>query len=365
MSPLPNASSAEEHLLQAYDFDLPPERIAQRAVEPRHSARLLHVSLQTGQLHDRSVADLPAILPRNALMVVNDTRVVPARLRLQKATGGEVECLLEAPFASGDSLTGHAVLYKSSKPLRPNAVLRVLDAAGGAVAEARVVGVPEGGRAVLDFAGLDGLGALLAVAGSMPIPPYIRGGHADASDTDRYQTAWAQHAGAVAAPTAGLHFSPWLLEQLDAAGIERVAVTLHVGPGTFLPVRTHDLRSHSVLPERYAVSAHTAAALQAAREAGRPIVAVGTTVTRVLEHIARLAGNGPISASAGLADLTILPGHQFALVSGLWSNFHLPQSSLLVLVSAFAGRERVLAAYNHAVAQGYRFYSYGDATLWL
>lgn len=353
------------HALSDYDFVLPEALIAQRAAEPRHSARLLHVGRDTGVVHDRTVADLPTLLPQGALLVVNDTRVVPARLRLRKATGGEVECLLEAPFAKGDGLQGHAVLYKSSKPLRAGAVLEVLAAGGQPVASARVVDVPEGGRAVLDFAEAAGLAELLDAAGSVPIPPYIRGGKADATDADRYQTAWARHAGAVAAPTAGLHFSPWLLDQLDAAGVERVAVTLHVGPGTFLPVRSHDLREHRVLPERYAVSAETASALQAARSAGRPIIAVGTTVTRVLEHVAQQSAGGPIVASSGLADLTILPGHRWQLVTGLWSNFHLPQSSLLVLVCAFAGRERVLDAYRHAVQHGYRFYSYGDATLWL
>jgi S-adenosylmethionine:tRNA ribosyltransferase-isomerase len=256
-------------------------------------------------------------------------------------------------------------LYKTSKALRPGTVLEVLGHTEEVVATARVAEVLAGGRALLDFHGPADLTALLALAGRVPLPPYIRKGSADAADNERYQTAFANEPGAVAAPTAGLHFSPWLLGELDRRGVERVAVTLHVGPGTFLPVRSNDLRQHQVLPERYQVSAETAAALQAARAAGRPIIAIGTTVTRVLEHLAVVAGDGPLVASSGLADLTILPGHQFRLVSGLWSNFHLPQSSLLVLVSAFAGRERVLAAYKHAVASGYRFYSYGDATLWL
>jgi S-adenosylmethionine:tRNA ribosyltransferase-isomerase len=361
-----SAADAADFDLAAYDFVLPEAQIASRAVEPRHAARLLAVSRSDGTLRDLQVADLPDLLPAGALLVVNDTRVVPARLLLQKASGGAVECLLEAPFGlNGDRLDRQPVLYKTSKALRQGTVLDVLGHSAQVVAHATVAEVQSGGRALLDFAGPPDLTTLLALAGRVPLPPYIRKGSADGADTERYQTTFARDPGAVAAPTAGLHFSPWLLAELDRRGMERVAVTLHVGPGTFLPVRTQDLRQHQVLPERYHVSAETAAALQSARAAGRPIIAIGTTVTRVLEHLAAVAGDKPLVASSGLADLTILPGHKFGLVTGLWSNFHLPQSSLLVLVSAFAGRERVLAAYNHAVASGYRFYSYGDATLWL
>ncbi len=347
--------------LRAYDFDLPGDRIAQYAVEPRHAAKLL-VNAPDEAPRDASMWDLPEVLlaryGQPPLLVVNDTRVVPARLLANKPSGGRVELLLEHPFgAHGASLTGHTVLYKSSKPLRAGQTLALQG--GGDVHVADILG---DGRARVDLSGAATLHELLDRVGHVPLPPYIRGG-VDQPELDRprYQCAWARQPGAVAAPTAGLHFSPELLAKLDAAGIARAAVTLHVGPGTFLPVRSDDLRGHRVAAERYELSEQTAEAIAKARASGRQVVAVGTTVTRALEHAAALAEGGPPRPGHGWADLTILPGHRFAIVQGLVTNFHLPRSSLLVLLCAFWGRQRVLAAYQAAVQRGYRFYSYGDA----
>lgn len=350
--------------LDDYDFELPDACIAQQPIEPRHAARLLRLDRRSGALADFHISDLPDLLAPDTLLVVNDTRVVPARLQGLKATGGRVELLLTRPFSQpGADLLGHEVLFKSSKGLAPGQTLTIEAHPGKSEAQARVAAVQGGGVAVIDFSGPSDLAALLDACGHVPLPPYIRGGKEDLQiDRERYQSTYARTPGAVAAPTAGLHLSQQVLTQLASRGIERASVTLHVGPGTFLPVRSSDLRSHRVLPERFEVSAKTADQLQRARSEGRPIVAVGTTTTRTLETLAQRC-DGPLRAMTGEADLTILPGHAFALVTGMLTNFHLPRSSLLVLVSAFAGRERVLDAYRHAVASGYRFYSYGDATL--
>lgn len=349
--------------LKAYDFELPEASIAQRPIEPRHASRMLVLEPDGQGLSDRQVSDLPELLAPGTLLVVNDTRVVPARLLASKATGGQVELLLVRPFGDGGAgLLGQVALTRSSKPLKAGQTLTIEGQGGGAVA--RVAEVLPGGQAVLDLGGARDLDDLLQRCGHVPLPPYIRGGKDDPEvDRPRYQCTFAQRPGAVAAPTAGLHLSQDLLDRLDSAGIERIAVTLHVGPGTFLPVRVDDLRQHRVLPERFEVSESAAARLQAARAEGRPIVAVGTTVTRTLETLALRCEDGPLRAMRGDADLTILPGHRFRLVQGMLTNFHLPQSSLLVLVCTFAGRRRVLDAYRHAVAAGYRFYSYGDAML--
>ena len=357
-------SETPSFLLEDYDFELPDACIAQQPIEPRDAARLLRVDRRTGALSDFHIRDLPTLLPPGALLVVNDTRVVPARLIGHKPTGGRVEVLLTRPFSRpGADLLGHEVLFKSGKGLTIGQTLRLEARPGSTEAQARVVALHGGGVAVLDFTGPADLAGLLDACGHVPLPPYIRGGNEDPDvDRARYQSTFARAPGAVAAPTAGLHLSTDVLAALESRGIERACVTLHVGPGTFLPVRTNDLRSHSVLPERFEVSETTANQLQRAREAGRPIVAVGTTTTRTLETLAQRC-QGALHALAGDADLTILPGHAFALVTGMVTNFHLPRSSLLVLVSAFAGRRHVLDAYRHAIAQGYRFYSYGDATL--
>ncbi len=345
--------------LRAYDFHLPDSAIAQLPIEPRHAARLLVLGRSDDRLADHTVADLPHLLPPRSLLVVNDTRVVPARLLGQKASGGRVELLLTRPFATpGADLLAHEAMARSSKPLRVGQEI-ALDGGGAAV----ITAILGQGLVRVDLAGFADLGALLASSGHVPLPPYIRGGKEQPDlDRPRYQSTFAARPGAVAAPTAGLHLSTELLAELAAAEIEVAHVTLHVGPGTFLPVRDPDLRHHRVLPERAEISAATAAAIAHARAQGRAIIAVGTTTTRTLEAAA-LLGDGTVRAGGFDANLTILPGHRFQIVDGLMTNFHLPQSSLLVLVSAFAGRERILNAYAHAVAHAYRFYSYGDATL--
>lgn len=350
------------HDLADYDFDLPDDLIAQTPIEPRHASRLLVLNRHSGVVDHRGVADLPTLLTPGTLLVVNDTRVVPARLLAHKDTGGKVELLLTRPFASeGADLTGHEVLVKSSKGLHVGQKLLLDGVTAGPTA--RVMAVEAGGKARVDFAGVANLTDLLEGWGHVPLPPYIRGGKDDPSiDRPRYQCTFADRPGAVAAPTAGLHLSQALLQDLASAGIELCRITLHVGPGTFLPVRTDDLRQHAVLPERYDVGALAAEQLERARRAGRPIVAVGTTTTRTLETVI-LRNDGVFRESCGDADLTILPGHRFGGIRGLMTNFHLPKSSLLVLVCSFAGRSRVLAAYRQAVAERYRFYSYGDAML--
>ncbi len=347
-----------------YDYELPEASIAQRPVEPRDLSRLLVVDRGGKALRDMRVRDLPTLLPRGALLVVNDTRVVPARLVGCKDTGGRVELLMTAPFADGsNSLCGQWALTRSSKPLRVGQIIHIDGSSGGA--KARVTETAPAGLVAFDFDSASDLTDLLERCGRVPLPPYIRGGQEDASGSDAaaYQCVFAARRGAVAAPTAGLHLSTALLDSLAEAGVERCAITLHVGPGTFLPVRDDDLRGHRVLPERFEVSAESAERLQAARTDRRPVIAVGTTTTRTLETLAARFDGAPWRATAGHTDLTILPGHRFRGIDGLVSNFHMPRSSLLVLVASFVGRQRILAAYDHAVASGYRFYSYGDATL--
>ncbi len=345
--------------LRAYDFDLPEAAIAQTPVEPRHAARLLVLDQSGDAVAHHTVADLPHLLPPRALLVVNDTRVVPARLLGHKASGGRVELLLTRPFATpGADLLDHEALARSSKPLKVGHIL-ALDGGGTAT----ITALPGHGVVRVDLSGFPDLAALLAACGHVPLPPYIRGGKEQPElDRPRYQSTFADVPGAVAAPTAGLHLSTELLAQLADAGVELARVTLHVGPGTFLPVRDPDLRHHRVLPERAEISQQTADAIARARVQRRAVIAVGTTTTRTLEDAA-LRGNGVVAAGRFDADLTILPGHRFQIVDGLMTNFHLPQSSLLVLVSALAGRERILTAYAQAIAAGYRFYSYGDAML--
>jgi S-adenosylmethionine:tRNA ribosyltransferase-isomerase len=285
--------------------------------------------------------------------VVNDSRVLPARLRGRKESGGRVEVLL----VSREGPDRWEALIHPSKRVRPDtrvelghgAVVHVLEQRGGG---------PWGVR--LETEG-DPL-AVIETLGEVPLPPYIRRDAPDPRDREWYQTLFArpEKSGSAAAPTAGLHFTPRVLEALAARSIERVAVTLHVGPGTFLPVRTENLDEHRMHPEAYEVTPGTAEAVNRALAGGRRVVAVGTTTTRVLEHAGR---SGRLEHGTGQTDLFIRPGHRFQVVKGFVTNFHLPESTLLVLVCAFAGRERVLAAYRHAVKAGYRFYSYGDAML--
>ena len=294
--------------------------------------------------------DLPSLLPAGALVVVNDTRVLNARLAANKPTGGAVELLLVEPNGDGS----WRCMGGASKPIRPGP----LTLAGADAPSAEVLAV-DGKWVDVRFGG-----DILAYAeahGDVPLPPYIKRAESDAADRDRYQTIFARAPGAVAAPTAGLHFTPELLAALEARGIRRATITLHVGPGTFAPLRSDEIEGQKLHPERYHVPESTAAAVAAARAAGRPIVAVGTTVVRTLEAAA--IDERTLRVGAGSTDIFIQPGHRFRLVDHMLTNFHLPKSSLVMLVAALAGKDRVLAAYAEAVAQQYRFYSYGDAML--
>ena len=343
--------------LAQFDYALPADRIAQEPAEPRDAARLLLLDRQSGAIRDARVRDLGCFLRVGDCLVVNDTRVLPARLlgRID-GTARDVEVLLLHPVDPAGQ--DWAALLRPARccPVGTTVVL------GDGIACATVTAREDLGRAQVRLDGVGRVEDFLAAHGFPPLPPYIRryrkpGGE----DWARYQTVYATRPGAVAAPTAGLHFTEELLAGIQAQGIELHRVTLHVGPGTFRPVRVERVAEHRVEPERFEVSEATATAVARARREGRRVVAVGTTTVRALEMAARR--DGRVAAGAGWTDLTIVPGHEFRAVDVLLTNFHLPRSSLLLLVSAFAGRERVLRAYAHAVAAGYRFYSYGDAML--
>ncbi|ACG72537.1 S-adenosylmethionine/tRNA-ribosyltransferase-isomerase [Anaeromyxobacter sp. K] len=339
--------------LSDFDFALPEGLVAQAPVTPRDASRLMVLAPGEGAPAHRGFADLPELLAPGDLLVFNDTRVIPARLLGHKASGGKVELLLCEPLEGGLGRRWRA-MGQASKPIREGAVL-TFDGL-----EARVDGVEGEGfyRVTLDRQGPE-LEAALGRAGRIPLPPYIRRAP-DAEDAARYQTIWARAPGSAAAPTAGLHFTEPLLARLAARGIRRTAVTLHVGPGTFLPIRGDDLDLHRMHGERYEVSPAAAEELAATRARGGRIVAVGTTSVRTLESAWR---DGAVAAGPGRTELFIRPGHPFHAVDAMVTNFHLPRSTLLVLVCAFGGQGRVLAAYREAVARGYRFFSYGDAML--
>jgi len=357
-----------------FDYELPPELIARHPAAERDGARLLVMDPSRPPAHAQ-VRDLDELIGSGALLVVNDTRVVPARLLGHKeGSGGKVElllvrCLEAATVRRGDldlPAQRWRALGRASKPLRPGA--RVLfEGAGGVTltAEIAAAGGPvqrEGGvLEVLLFAppGIP-LDAAIEAAGHMPLPPYLQRPD-EAADRERYQTVFARVPGAVAAPTAGLHLSTALLERLRARGVALATVTLHVGLGTFQPVTAEDLDHHAMHSEVFAVPPETALAIAAARDRGAPVVAVGTTVVRALETAADPERLGHVRAAEGETRLLIQPGYRFRVVDQLLTNFHLPQSTLLALVAAFAGRERVLAGYRAAIDARYRFYSYGDA----
>ncbi len=333
--------------VDAFDFDLPREAIATRPARPRDSARLLDL---TAGLAHRGIADLPALLRPGDLMAFNDTRVIPARL---EGTRGEARVELTLHRRVSDDRW--QAFAKPARRLRPGDKVRVAEGFSANV-EAR-----DGPEVSLVF---DRGGAALAEAlqrhGAMPLPPYLRR-EADRRDRDDYQTVFAREEGAVAAPTAGLHFTERLLRAVDARGIARHFVTLHVGAGTFLPVSVEDTADHPMHSEACVLTPDTAAAINRCRAAGGRIVAVGTTVVRLLESAAR--PDGTVEAFTGEVDLFIEPGYRFKAVDLMLTNFHLPRSTLFMLVCAFAGTERMKAAYAEALAAGYRFYSYGDACL--
>jgi S-adenosylmethionine:tRNA ribosyltransferase-isomerase len=335
-----------------FDFDLPPERIALRPASPRDSARLLLVRAET--LEDHAVTDLPSLLRGGDTLVFNDTKVIPAQLEGRR----------------GDAKIG-ATLHKREGPREWRAFVRNarrvrngdrIDFGAGVSAVAG--GKGEDGSILLAFEGEEPVELLLERAGRMPLPPYIAGKRdADASDADDYQTMFAREKGAVAAPTASLHFTPRLIDGLAAAGIGRETLTLHVGAGTFLPVKAQDTAQHRMHSEWGRIDAATADRLNALRRSGGRVIAAGTTSLRLLESAAD--EDGIIRPFEGDTAIFITPGYRFRAVDGLLTNFHLPRSTLFMLVSAMMGRERMLEAYAHAIERGYRFYSYGDASLLL
>ncbi len=330
-------------------YDLPPERIAKEPARPRDSARLLHVG--AGPLRDAHVRDLPAFLRAGDILVVNDTKVIPAQL---SAVRGDARIGITLDQQRSDG--AWRVLLRNARRVQINDVLRI-----DAEFSAYVLELLPDGAAVLRFDAPD-FPTALARCGALALPPYIaRPEGLTAQDSADYQTIFATHAGAVAAPTAGLHFTPELLATLQTAGIGLAHVTLHVGAGTFLPVRVEDVRSHKMHAERGMITAETAARLNAARAAGRRIIPIGTTALRLLESATDASGT--IQSFSGDTDIFILPGYRFKVADLLFTNFHLPHSTLLMLVSAFAGMARIRSAYAHAIAAQYRFYSYGDACL--
>jgi S-adenosylmethionine:tRNA ribosyltransferase-isomerase len=346
-------------LTRDFDYALPSAAIAQQPA-PRGTSRLLVLDQEGAERH-RRVGDLPVLLRRGDLLVVNDTRVLAARLfgrSTAAATGGggRVELLL----AERQGEREWDVLCRPGRRARLGAVIELETRAGDAAGvAAEVTAVRADGRRRVRFSAE--IESQLERLGHVPLPPYIRRGDEPADD-ERYQTVFASRPGAIAAPTAGLHFSPRLLAELAAGGVERAALTLHVGIGTFKPVTAPLVSEHRMEGERFAIPPETAAAVAAARAGGRRVVAVGTTVVRTLEAAAA-RGGGTVEPGAGSTDLFITPGFRFQAVDALLTNFHLPCSTLLMLVSAFAGRERVLAAYREALRLGYRFFSYGDAML--
>ena len=331
--------------VEDYDFPLPPERIAQHPARPRDSARLLHVG---PTLADHTVAGLPLLLRPGDVLVVNDTAVIPAQLSARRGEA-RIGITLDQPRPDG---TWHA-LARNARRLRPGDRLSF---DGAPELQAELVERHDDGGVILRFN--DALATALPRAGALALPPYIdRPTGPTPEDAADYQTIFARHDGAVAAPTAALHFTPALLAALDRAGIPRVTVTLHVGAGTFLPVRADTIDAHRMHPERGRITPEAADAINAATR----IVAVGTTVLRLLETAAD--EHGRVHPFDGQTSLFLTPGHRFRTASALLTNFHLPRSTLFMLVCAFAGTDRMRAAYAHAIATGYRFYSYGDSSL--
>ena len=329
-----------------FHFDLPPSLIAQHPLAERSASRLLTLEGASGALADRAFRDLPALLEPGDLLVFNDTKVVPARLYGRKETGGAVEFLVERILDPSTALV-HA---RASKPWRNG--MRVLFSDG---VEARML-ERDGGLLKVEFLGAT-LPEFLHAHGHVPLPPYIvRDDVAD--DKERYQTVYARVPGAVAAPTAGLHFDQPILDELKRRGVQSAQVTLHVGAGTFQPVREDDVRDHKMHSERAVVAQDVCDAVARTRAAGKRVVAVGTTAVRSLESA---AADGLLKPMDRDTDIFIYPGYKFRVVDAMVTNFHLPESTLLMLLAAFAGRERVLDAYKHAVEQKYRFFSYGDA----
>ncbi len=348
------ARLTETNFLDAYSFELPRDRIAQEPAAERSASRLMVLPRGSGALDHASFSALPGLLRAGDLLVLNDTRVIPARVVLRRASGGRVSgLLLQVPSAPR-----FLAMLEGRGRLRAGDRL-IVEGAG----EVQLVEALGEGTWCVEAIDLRVRGALLA-HGRMPLPPYIKrekeGDGRDALDRERYQTVFAREEGAVAAPTAGLHFTTELLERIRAGGVSVATVTLHVGAGTFLPVRAANLADHRMHPERFHVPTATVQAVDLARRRGGRVIAVGTTVVRTLESA---AASGRLEPGAGETELFIRPPFSFRVVDAMITNFHLPESTLLMLVAAFVGRERLLDAYREAVERGYRFFSYGDAML--
>jgi S-adenosylmethionine:tRNA ribosyltransferase-isomerase len=338
--------------LSDYKFDLPEELIASEPLADRAASRMLTVNRSEGTFRDRNFAELTRILRPGDLLVLNDTKVFPARLFGITDTGAKVEIFLINEVAD----TWEA-LARPARRLKPGKRISF-----GNDLSAKVVETGTEGRVRIDFDLREDLFDILDKIGRTPLPPYIkRDANAADGDRERYQTVYAAKRGAIAAPTAGLHFTPTILEELGLNGVEIVEITLHVGYGTFEPIRVNDLSEHRVLPERFEIGRLAAERLNAAKNDGRRVIAVGTTTTRTLEYLMQRSGR--FEADSGTADLTILPGYRFRAIDGILTNFHLPESSLLVMISSFAGYELIMRAYKHSVESRYRFYSYGDCML--
>lgn len=330
-----------------FDYVLPESLIAQHPTAQRRASRMLYLDGASGKLADRAFTDLPGHLESGDVLVLNDTRVIKARLAARKSTGGRLEVFIERHAGTHEAVA----LIRASHPVRVGAAVSIDDAVSATVTGR------EGDLFRLRFS--EPLDAVLEQHGSVPLPPYIT--HApSADDRERYQTVYAERPGAVAAPTAGLHFDTPMLDALAGKGVRIVRVTLHVGAGTFQPVRVDNVADHRMHSERYNVPQATVDAIAAARGAGRRVTAVGTTALRALESAAR---TGDLRAGGGETDLFVTPGFRFRAVDRLLTNFHMPQSTLLMLVSAFGGMANIRKAYAHAIAERYRFFSYGDAML--
>jgi S-adenosylmethionine:tRNA ribosyltransferase-isomerase len=333
-----------------FNFELPPELIAQQPLDERSASRMLTIDRASGSIRDSLFADFPKLLRPGDALVLNNTKVFPARLFGTTNTGASVELFLVHEI---EPLVWEA-LARPAKRLKPGRSVIFDDRLSAAVVEQRGEG-----RVVIEFSTEGDFDVALNRVGRTPLPPYIKRVSEQKGDRERYQTVFAKEKGAIAAPTAGLHFTPSVLAEIESAGVSIAEITLHVGYGTFEPVRVDDLSEHRVTGEAFEIAESAAETLNRAKRDGR-IIAVGTTVTRTLEHA--LATSGEFRASRGVADLTIRPGYKFRAIDGLLTNFHLPKSSLLVLVSTFAGHELIMNAYRHAVGGQYRFYSYGDCS---
>ena len=345
-----------------FDFELPEDLIAQSPPSERGRSRMLALDRPSGVLRDLHFVEFTSLLQPGDLLVLNDSRVIPARLYARRTTVREkqestaqIEVLLTEP--AGENRW--RALARPGKKVGVGERLVFPDASGEIALEAEVLERGEFGERLIEFGPVGDFFAAIERIGHIPLPPYIRRDDVE-TDRERYQTVFSRDRGSVAAPTAGLHFTPEILEEISRRGAQIARVTLHVGLGTFAPLRVESLDDVKLHRERYTLSAETANAVNRAVSEGRRIVAVGTTVVRTLEHCASQAAGRPLEAHTGVTQIFISPGFQFRVVGALLTNFHLPQSSLLMLVSAFAGREKVLAAYRHAVGQKYSFFSYGD-----